>query len=72
MATGQQIQTSVRNMHHEREFQLRDPASHDWQCQLLEGPLHDEHSVTYGINERSNLMTYCIFMWQSSTVFLKT
>lgn len=41
--------------HKEKQFQLRDPISHDWQCDLLAGPLHSEHSVTYGINERSVL-----------------
>lgn len=37
------------------DFVLRDPASYDYHCSLLEGPLAAEHSVTYGINYESPL-----------------
>jgi hypothetical protein len=34
---------------------LRDPVSYDYQCSLLDGPLADHDSTTYGINYRSPL-----------------
>jgi len=34
---------------------LRDSASYDHQCSLLDGPLASEYSTTYGINYRSPL-----------------
>lgn len=37
------------------EFILRDCASHDYYCSLLEGPFGSEDSVTYGINSISCL-----------------
>lgn len=37
------------------DFVLRDPASYDYHCSLLEGPLAAEHSGTYGIKCESPL-----------------
>lgn len=37
-------------------FVLRNKDNYEDQCKLLEGPLHDHYSKTYGINSRSCLM----------------
>ena len=34
---------------------MRNPASYDYQCSLLDGPLADHDSTTYGINYKSPL-----------------
>ena len=39
----------------EEQFLLRDPASYDYHCSLLDGTLATEDSTTYGINYRSPL-----------------
>jgi len=39
----------------ESDFQLRDPVTHDGHCSLLQGPLAEEDSVTYGVNGPSCL-----------------
>ena len=38
-----------------REFTTRDPASYDYHCYLLQGPLGSEMSTTYGISFESPL-----------------
>ena len=37
------------------DFVPRTPESYDYHCSLLNGPLSNEDSVTYGINYRSAL-----------------
>ena len=39
----------------EADFKMRDPASYDFQCSLLKGPLADQDSTTYGLNYPSPL-----------------
>lgn len=39
----------------ESDFTLRDPASHDYHCSLLDGTLGTEDSITYGVNHKSAL-----------------
>ena len=39
----------------EDQYELRCPSSYDYQCSLLNGPLHEYDSTTYGINYRSPL-----------------
>jgi len=39
----------------ESAFTLRNPASHDYHCCLLDGPYADVDSTTFGINNRSVL-----------------
>lgn len=39
----------------ESDFTLRTPVSYNYHRMLLDGPLSDEDSVTYGINYRSPL-----------------
>lgn len=42
-------------------FLLRCPATHDYHCSLLTGPLADNDSITYGINSKSILNTLDYF-----------
>ena len=41
----------------EDDFVPRTPASHDYHCSLLLGPLREADSVTYGVNYESALNT---------------
>ena len=38
-----------------REFTPRTPETYDYHCSLLDGPLGNENSTTYGINHKSCL-----------------
>lgn len=44
------------------EFTPRTPETYDYHCSLLDGPLGEESSTTYGINYRSCLNDLEIFM----------
>ena len=39
----------------EEELHLRTPCNYDYQCSLLNGPLHSSESTTYGLNYCSPL-----------------
>ena len=44
---------------------LRDPISHNYHCDLIEGENGAEYSVAYGVNEPSPTR-FSIFMWQTA------
>lgn len=49
------------------EFDLRTPELYDYHCSLLDGPLQEHNSTTYGINYRSplnNIPHFNVANWQ--------
>ena len=40
---------------------FRDPSTHDHHCQLLEGPLSEYYSTTYGVNRQTSLNSLSYF-----------
>ena len=69
LATQDTMQTKVQYLHSvnitllqyvtiqfiEHAFNLRDPASHDFHCSILDGPYAKADSTTYGVNSKSAL-----------------